>query len=136
MLHVVAIAKCRTPLGVIVDGYPLIFPVNYGMDQFTVVVRSRAGTKLAAADRHSVSFEVDDIDRSEHTGWSVQVRGQGEVLSQSHSEAIRRSTEQAGVQAWVPGPDFQWLRIISHGISGRRISPSAVNDWWWGNGNL
>jgi nitroimidazol reductase NimA-like FMN-containing flavoprotein (pyridoxamine 5'-phosphate oxidase superfamily) len=121
-------------LGVIVDGYPEIVPVNYAMDQFTVVLRSKPGTKLSAAEHHNVTFEVDDINRSERTGWSVLVRGQGEMLSPAHSEAVRESTEHTGVKPWVPGDDFQWLRIIPHGISGRRISPSAANDWWWGTG--
>ena len=118
-------------LGVIVDGYPLIVPVNFAMDGFTVVIRSRRGTKLSAAEHQSVTFEVDDINRSEKTGWSVLVRGQGEVVSAAHSDVTWESTERTGVKPWVPGDDFQWLRIISHGISGRRISPSAANDWWW-----
>jgi nitroimidazol reductase NimA-like FMN-containing flavoprotein (pyridoxamine 5'-phosphate oxidase superfamily) len=121
-------------LGVIADGYPLIIPVNYGVDDFSVVIRSRPGTKLTAAEHKNVTFQVDDINPSEETGWSVLVRGQGEVLSGRHSDAIRDSTERTGVKPWVPGDDFQWLRVISHGISGRRISPSSVNDWWWGTG--
>ena len=121
-------------LGVIADGYPLIFPVNYVMNRSSVLIRSRPGTKLTAADRQNVTFQVDKINSVEESGWSVLLRGQGEVVSAGPRDAIRMSAERSGLKPWVPGDDFQLVRVIPNGISGRRISPSAVNDWWWDTG--
>ncbi len=46
-------------LGVNADHYPLIFPVNYALDEAgVIVIRTNVGTKLAAADHANVSFEV------------------------------------------------------------------------------
>jgi uncharacterized protein len=62
-------------LGVFAEHYPLIFPVNYALDRGDViVVRTHAGTMLAAASHANVTFEVDDIDRRRRSGWSVLVR--------------------------------------------------------------
>jgi nitroimidazol reductase NimA-like FMN-containing flavoprotein (pyridoxamine 5'-phosphate oxidase superfamily) len=116
-------------LGVIIDNYPLIIPVNYAMDGFNVVFRSRPGSKLIAAQHKNVTFQIDDFNHADNTGWSVLVRGQAEELSEDHSEAIRQSTESTGVQPWAPGEDFRWVRIISHGVSGRRITPRHIHEW-------
>src|SRR5690606_4123134 len=60
----------------IVDGStPLVFPVNYALDGDAVVFRTVPGTKLALGPRGAVSFEVDAIDRTARTGWSVLVVG-------------------------------------------------------------
>ena len=46
-------------LGVNAEHYPLIFPVNYGLDRGIIVIRTNPGTKLAAATHANVTFEVD-----------------------------------------------------------------------------
>src|SRR3974390_225744 len=62
-------------LGVVVDGQPLIFPVNFVLDNDAIVLRTDEGTKLHAARSGPVAFECDHIDRTYHTGWSVLVTG-------------------------------------------------------------
>jgi hypothetical protein len=57
-------------------GGPMIFPVNYVLDQDLVVFRTDPGSKLdAATERESVAFVVDAVDEATRTGWSVVVRG-------------------------------------------------------------
>jgi uncharacterized protein len=46
-------------LGVNAEHYLLVFPVNYALDHGVIVIRTDAGTKLAAADHANVTFEVD-----------------------------------------------------------------------------
>ena len=101
--------------------YPLVFPVNYAMDGTTVVLRTAPGTKLSAAPHANVTFEVDDIDRHSRTGWSVLVRGLAEEVGPEDRPEFVARTHAAGVTPWAPGEHGNWLRIITHHISGRRI---------------
>jgi nitroimidazol reductase NimA-like FMN-containing flavoprotein (pyridoxamine 5'-phosphate oxidase superfamily) len=55
-------------------GEPEIFPVNYVVQERTVLFRTSEGTKLFSAVANStVVFEADDHNVAE--GWSVIVRG-------------------------------------------------------------
>lgn len=123
-------------LGVIAEHYPLILPVNYALDRGVIIIRSRPGMKLTNADHANVTFQVDDFDTTTRTGWSVLVRGQAEELTDRHSEEIRERTESSPLQPWVPGAELHWVRIIPHGMTGRRISvpPGAEEDWAYGIG--
>ncbi len=113
-------------LGVNAEHYPLIFPVNYGLDRGVVVVRTHPGTKLAAADHANVTFEVDHVDQASRTGWSVLIRGLAEEVTGAHQAELIERTHASGVQPWAPGEHGRWLRIIPHAISGRRIVPGEL----------
>jgi nitroimidazol reductase NimA-like FMN-containing flavoprotein (pyridoxamine 5'-phosphate oxidase superfamily) len=108
-------------IGVIAERHPLIIPVNYGMDGRTIVIRTHPGSTLAAADHANVTFEVDDIDRRTRTGWSVLVRGLAEEVGPEHRADLVERTHAAAVQPWAPGEHGNWLRIIPHAVTGRRI---------------
>ena len=113
-------------LGVNAEHYPLIFPVNYGLDRRVVVVRTHPGTKLTAANHANVTFEVDHIDQTNRTGWSVLIRGLAEEVTSAHGAELVERTHAAGVQPWAPGEYGHWLRIIPHYLSGRRIVPGEL----------
>jgi len=135
-MHVIPAAECYELLGTHEVGrlgfhaehYPLILPVNYALDGTTVVIRTHAGTILRAAEHANVTFEVDDIDRRTHSGWSVLVRGQAEEVGESHRAELVARTKAAGAEPWAPGDKSHWMRIISHGISGRRILPGELPE--------
>lgn len=114
-------------LGVNAEDYPLIFPVNYSLDQAgVIVIRTDAGTKLTAADHANVTFEVDYIDQETRSGWSVLVRGLAEeVTSERKAELIER-TKDSSVKPWAPGHHGHWLRLVPHSISGRLIVPGEL----------
>ncbi|MGY1709561.1 pyridoxamine 5'-phosphate oxidase family protein [Geodermatophilus sp. SYSU D00758] len=113
-------------LGVNAEHHPLIFPVNFAMDGTTIVIRTRAGTKLAAAEHANVTFEVDEVDRSTRSGWSVLVRGVAEVVGEEHRAELVARTHGTGVEPWAPGDTGHWLRLVPHDISGRRIVPGEL----------
>ena len=69
-------------VGISVHGTPLVFPVNYVLDGEAIVFRTGAGSKLAAAERGPVCFEVDGVDREHHSGWSVLVGGRLEEVTE------------------------------------------------------
>lgn len=116
-------------LGVVCDNYPLIIPVNYGLDQDIIVIRTDPGTVVARADFHNVTFQVDDLNLEHHSGWSILVCGQAEGLTPAHSPELVARTRLTDVHPWVTGERDHWMRIIPHGISGRRIIPGEDLQW-------
>lgn len=113
-------------IGVVVGDHPLIIPVNYGLDERTVVIRTHPGTMLSAASQSTVAFEVDDIDRRERRGWSVLVVGPAEEIGPEQLAELMERTVGSGVEPWAPGEHGTWLRITPQGISGRRIVPGQL----------
>jgi uncharacterized protein len=113
-------------LGVNAENYPLIFPVNFSLDHGVIVIRTRPGTKLAAADHANVTFEVDEIDQRSRSGWSVLVRGLAEEVTSQHRTELVERTKASGIEPWAPGEHGRWLRLIPHKITGRRIVPGEL----------
>ena len=104
---------------------PIIRPLNYLFDERSqsVVFRTAPGTKLSRLLRSTeAAFEIDGIDPTDHTGWSVIIIGATEEIT-SASE-IRR-LENLGLDVWAPGDRTRWVRIRARTISGRRIAPAA-----------
>ena len=113
-------------LGVNAEHYPLVIPVNYGVDGTTIVIRTHPGTTLRAAAHANVTFEVDEIDRRSRSGWSVLARGLAEEVTAAHRAELVARTHGTGVQPWAPGEHGHWLRLIVHHITGRRIVPGEL----------
>jgi nitroimidazol reductase NimA-like FMN-containing flavoprotein (pyridoxamine 5'-phosphate oxidase superfamily) len=111
-------------LGFVVDGQPLILPVNYALHADVVLFRTGEGTKLEAATNARVAFEVDEVDVDAGTGWSILLQGVAQEITDDvdyFAEVLRR----AAAPTWVPGPTDHYVRIVPHHISGRRLpSPS------------
>ena len=107
-------------VAVIVDGYPLILPVNYRIDHGTVVFRTSIGTKLDVAARGApLGFEVDDLDPAWEEGWSVVIRGRGEEVT-NPAEVSR--LQRLPIRPWGPGDRSRFVRIQPEIMSGRRIA--------------
>ena len=112
------------------DG-PVILPVNYTLDEGSVVFRTDPGSKLdAAAAGATVAFEVDAADERDRTGWSVVVRGQaGEVSEPADLERLRTLP----LYPWAPGAKARYVRIRPTSVTGRRIAlPADLPFTWWG----
>ena len=73
-------------LGVVVDGVPLVLPMQFVMDGETVVFQTNQGAKVFHAPLASVSFEVDHVDWEKGEGWSVLLQG---YRSRHHHRARR-----------------------------------------------
>jgi hypothetical protein len=109
-------------LGVIADGRPLVLPVNYTFDGDCVVFRTDDGTKLHAALGQPVAFEIDGADNVWHSGWSVVVTGEAQLVPDDEQDDLRGLP----LGPWCPGPKRTWVRIAADAISGRRIVPIEV----------
>jgi nitroimidazol reductase NimA-like FMN-containing flavoprotein (pyridoxamine 5'-phosphate oxidase superfamily) len=115
--------RCLGRVAVSIEGWsPLVRPVNYRFDPASqsVVFRSGEGTKLTALLlAHAVTFEVDDIDETARTGWSVIVSGRAEAVVRPDDLA---HVQALGLDPWVPGDLPHWFRIRTETVSGRRLT--------------
>jgi nitroimidazol reductase NimA-like FMN-containing flavoprotein (pyridoxamine 5'-phosphate oxidase superfamily) len=108
-------------VAVIVGHYPLVFPVNYAVDDRSIVYRTGSGTKLHSIHRSNVTFEVDCIDPLHHGGWSVMVKGVAQELSVIRNRTTVSRAERAGATPWASGERNHFIRIVADDITGRRI---------------
>jgi len=100
-----------------VDGNPAIFPVNFAVQDRTILFRTALGTKLvSAAINNNVLFEADGHSLSE--GWSVIVSGVAYSLRGDEDIA---EAEQAGLIPWTGSDKEHFVRIRPRGITGRRF---------------
>jgi nitroimidazol reductase NimA-like FMN-containing flavoprotein (pyridoxamine 5'-phosphate oxidase superfamily) len=118
-LNLLALAQVGR-VGFVVDGQPQILPVNYALDGDTILFRTDESSALNQASMTDVAFEVDSIDDSTQSGWSVLARGRGECIADAidaTSERIRRLT----LTTWAPGERDRWFTIRPSSITGRRL---------------
>lgn len=103
---------------------PAIQPVNFVIADGSVVFRTGAGSKLAAATREAVvAFEADDFDSGTESGWSVAVVGRAQHV------ASRRELDRLDgiyVRTWVPAAREHFVRIELSEVTGRRIPVAAL----------
>lgn len=106
-------------VGFVAGGHPMILPVNYLVEDGSVVFSTSEGTKLRTLGGGAeVVFEVDENRPLYHAGWSVVVRGTAhEVTDEGDLEQLRRGP----LKSWAPHPGAHWIRITIEEISGRRI---------------
>jgi nitroimidazol reductase NimA-like FMN-containing flavoprotein (pyridoxamine 5'-phosphate oxidase superfamily) len=107
-------------VGVLVNSAPEIYPVNYLVDDRTIVFRTEQGQKLRGLDRSpSVCFEVDGFDDTTQNGWSVLIKGRAHEVVSVMEE---RHLLDLDLRYWVIGPKPIWIRIDPAEVTGRRIS--------------
>lgn len=100
-----------------VDGRPEIFPVNFAVQDRTVLFRTAEGTKLvSAAINHDVLFEADGYDAAE--GWSVIVRGTARTL---RTDDEIDKADSARLSPWTTTSKQHYVRIVPVGVTGRRF---------------
>jgi nitroimidazol reductase NimA-like FMN-containing flavoprotein (pyridoxamine 5'-phosphate oxidase superfamily) len=97
---------------------PTVIPVNFAVTGAEVLVRTTAYSEMAReCDDSPVAFEVDEVDASARSGWSVLMRGRG------HLESV--PSGEAGPDVWPPGPRSLRLRIEVTEVTGRRLTSSG-----------
>jgi uncharacterized protein len=103
----------------IVDGRPMIMPVNYLADRDALVFCTGEGTKLSRLrGGASVAFEVDDSRPLDHSGWSVVIEGTAaEITDPKELERLGRGP----LKSWAVRPTAHWIRVTYEHVSGRRI---------------
>jgi len=114
------------PIGRIVftdRALPAVQPVNFLIEDGSVIIRTTQGSKLAAATRNAVvAFEIDEFDRRSQAGWSVTLVGRAQSV---HDPAESARLAELPLQTWAPGQRDRFIRIWPEHISGRRL-PASV----------
>ena len=117
----------RVSLGRLVtsaDGIPAIFPVNFVVQERTVLFRTAAGTKLvSSAINNQVLFEADDHNASD--GWSVIVKG---VARSLHTDEDIERAERAHLLPWTATVKEHYVRVIPTQVTGRRFHFGSEPD--------
>ncbi len=107
-------------VGVVVEGAPEIFPVNYAVMDGVIVFRTAPGTKLAYAPAQRVCFEIDGYDSSTGVGWSVVAHGVAQEASDG-DDALAQTARSAVPRPLAPGPRVHRVAIKPSRITGRRF---------------
>ncbi len=104
----------------VADGEPRILPVNFAVDDHSVVFRTASGSKLDnAIMERPAAFEADRWDVDKQVGWSVVVQG---FTTQVLDDAEIARLDALGVAPWANAvPRANWVRLQPNEISGRRI---------------
>src|SRR5271166_7164080 len=101
-----------------IGGEPEIFPVNFVVQDRTVLFRTAEGTKLfVAVTNGKVAFEADDHNVAE--GWSVIVKGHAQVLNTD--DEIQKA-ERAELFPWTATQKDHYIRVIPSEFTGRHFS--------------
>lgn len=107
-------------VGLMHHSSPMIFPVNYALDDKSVVFRTGPGTKLTMTEAGvRVVFEVDEADEAFKSGTSVVVHGtMQEVVD---AEELARA-QALPLQAWAPGDRDHVIRVVAERVTGRSFT--------------
>jgi uncharacterized protein len=93
-----------------------LVPVNYAVDDETILFRTGAGNKLLGVTMHpDVVFEIDAYDDGH--AHSVIVRGMARRLEED--EAHR--AEEVPLRPWVSTPKYEVVEIRPTQVTGRRF---------------
>jgi hypothetical protein len=97
------------------DG-PTVIPVNYAFDGHKVLVRTATYSSLARqCDDAFVAFEVDRLDETTRTGWSVLIRGRCRL------EYLRPTDTGDEADPWAAGRRPLHLTVEPATVNGRRL---------------
>lgn len=112
-------------LGTYAGGEMDLFPVNHGVDRFSVVFRTAPGTKLLALTvNQDVLFQVDGIDGDEV--FSIVMKGRATRVER---EREIEEADRLGLVTWAPGRKDRWVRVTPRDIQGRAFTlPAAVTS--------
>lgn len=105
------------------DG-PIIFPVNFVVETeravlFRTAPHSVLAQHLLSSTSTPISFQVDDFDEYNQTGWSVLLRGKPSVVEQGGLPADDERPEP-----WAEGTRTLYVRLTPTDITGRRLVPA------------
>ena len=111
-----------------VQGKVEILPVNYGMEGAIIVFRTSLGTKLNAAPKTELAFEVDSWDPASGVGWSVVARGPAEEVT-TNPGRVAEHLRRVPVHPVAPGDRWHWVGIKPSELSGRRFDvPPPIRE--------
>jgi nitroimidazol reductase NimA-like FMN-containing flavoprotein (pyridoxamine 5'-phosphate oxidase superfamily) len=105
------------------DPAPVILPVNYAvMGRSICLLTTEHGVLKQWAALSDVAFQVDEIDATRWSGWSVLVQGPCEVVPELEVSQLLRQLPRP--RPWADGERGTLLRLRWTQIAGRRLGGS------------
>lgn len=102
------------------DTYTQIVPTTYDAVNGTAYFRAPTFGELARrVDGKTASLQVDDIDRSTFTGWSILMTGTAHRVEDAATVGSLWSLGRP--RAWFPGPQTQWIALPVDTLRGQRV---------------
>ena len=106
-------------LAVSIANFPDIFPINYVVDGETIVFRTGAGTKLAAAVLgRGIAFEIDGYDPAAGDAWSVVLKGEAREIEHMIEYF---DAEELPLFPWHASTKPDFVRLEPTEVTGRRF---------------
>jgi len=117
-------------IGFVVDGWPIVLPVNYTVDGADIVLRTDSHARLAAETRWRapVVLEVDAPETTFKSGWSVLAHGLAEEVRDPDEVARLRTLP---LEPWAGGVREHWIRIRVLQVTGRRLPEQGRYPHSW-----
>jgi nitroimidazol reductase NimA-like FMN-containing flavoprotein (pyridoxamine 5'-phosphate oxidase superfamily) len=107
-------------LGLTAGALPVVLPVNFTLDDRTIVFASAPGSKLDAAQAGVVAcMEVDGYDVWSHGGWSVLATGR--LTEITDTERLMQA-RQLPLSPWAVRDADHYIELKIELLSGRRIN--------------
>lgn len=95
---------------------PVVHPVNFIVEDHSIVICTNSESKLAAAGREEiVAFEVDEIDAKSKAGWSVVVTGRAHEIT----DGVDVARFGKLLQSWIPDVCDRFVAIRTEIVTGR-----------------
>jgi uncharacterized protein len=124
-------SECRELLGreqvgrvaYVIDGAPMIVPVDYVVSEGMIVFRSDPGDKASHIPLSQVCFEVDGADGTDIV-WSVVVHGHARDVTTALNEPYEQ-IRRTPLPTFATLVDPHWLTIDVDTITGRRLTRST-----------
>lgn len=114
-------------LGVIIDARPDVFPVNYKVEDNTLVFLTGTGTKTRAIDNDAaVALEADAVSSEFGTAWSVVVKGKA-----IHADTTKETLDSLSkaLFPWQGTSQNHLFRILPESVTGRRYQLTPGMRW-------
>ena len=103
---------------------PYVIPVNFTVVGGGIVIRLGPGWAAFHLDGSAVTFETDQAEGSEHSGWSVVVEGVAHVVT--YDDIGRMGANLPTPMVTVPG--VRVFEITPFKVTGREIEPHLRDE--------
>ena len=97
---------------------PVIYPVNYLLDDRTLYMGCDEGSKARAARQGNVAcLQIDHSEALEHDGWSVMATGRLGLVPDEELDTVSRRP----IPSWALGTPELYITLQVELLSGRRL---------------
>jgi hypothetical protein len=106
------------------DQSPYVIPVNFTVVEGGIFIRLGPGWAAFHLDGSAVTFETDQANAAQHSGWSVVVEGYAHVVT--YDDIARLGANLPSPMVTVPG--VRVFEIVPFKVTGRAVEPDLRDE--------